>query len=708
MLPSDSDAERDVVQVVLGHGPQIPLDYLCPAGGVAEGTLVRVPFRHTAQVGLVVSRRPAEVAAGRLRAITEVLGPALGDAGEAIFVADAMRLRYLSSWPQAVAPILPGARGFEPEAARWEIAAALSPEERDHLRRRAPRQLAAFQSLAEGPRPLALDLALPMAKKGLVRRHVPIPPRPPQGGGPELTSAQAAALEALRRGRGGTHLLFGVTGSGKTEVYFRLIEDALAAGRGALLLVPEIALTAQLVDLVQARFGNRAAVLHSAVGETARHSALRRLHEGLADVVVGPRSAVFAPIEAGVVIVDEQHEASYQQEEAPRYHAQDVALWRAARRGATLVLGSATPDLATFQAASEGRIGLVELPERIAGRPLPEVRLVDLRRNPGRIFTPELTRAVADSLRQGQQAILLLNRRGYHPSMICTACGHVPTCPQCSVAVAYHEGGEAVCHLCGWRGAAPGRCPACQGRLRLLGTGTQRVAQAAQETWPGARVLRLDRDAVQRVGGADKVYAAFRRGAADILVGTQMVAKGFDFPLVTTVGVVIADIGLGQPDYRASERTFQLLMQVTGRAGRAEHPGRAVIQAFDPEHAAFRHAARHDYRGFAAQELGERRRGGYPPFGELLLIGYSGIEEQAVEGLARRRTMDVRQMAGPDVRVLGPAPAPIPKVKGRYRWQTLLIAQRRELLRQIAAALPPVQDAGGLREALFFDPRQFR
>jgi primosomal protein N' (replication factor Y) len=519
---------------------------------------------------------------------------------------------------------------------------------------------------------------------------------------------QAAALAALRRGRGGTHLLFGVTGSGKTEVYFRLIEDALAAGRGALLLVPEIALTAQLVDLVQARFGPRAAVLHSAVGEAARRSAMRRLHEGLADVVVGPRSAVFAPVDPGVVIVDEQHEASYQQEDAPRYHAQEIAMLRAARRGATLVLGSATPDLGTFQAASEGRIGLVELPERIAGRPLPEVRLVDLRRTPGRIFTPELMRAVRDGLRQGQQAILLLNRRGLHPSMVCTACGHVPTCPECSVALAFHEGGEAVCHLCGWRAAAPPRCPACHGPLRLLGTGTQRVAQAAMETWPGARVLRLDRDAVQRVGGADKVYAQFRRGGADILVGTQMVAKGFDFPLVTTVGVVVADIGLGQPDYRAAERTFQLLMQVTGRAGRAEHPGRAIIQAFDPEHPAFRFAARHDYRGFAAQELRERRRGGYPPFGELLLIGYSGIEESAVAELAMRRSAEIRRLAGPDVRVLGPAPAPISRAKGRYRFQTLLIAPRREQLRQAAATLPPLPDTDGLREALFFDPRQFR
>jgi len=707
LLRSDSDAEREVVQVVLGHGPPIPLDYIAPPGGVADGMLVRAPLRQGTDIGLVVSHAPPEVPKARLRAIAEVLGPALGDAGETAFVARALRSRYLCSWPQAVGPMLPSARGFVPTAARWEAAAALAEDEAEGLRRRAPRQYAALASLAGGPRPLALSLALPLLRKGLIRRHAPpLPPPPAAGGGPPLTAAQAKALGALRRG--GTHLLFGVTGSGKTEVYFRLIEDALGAGRGALLLVPEIALTAQLVALVQARFGDRAAVLHSAVGEAARHAALHRLHQGLADVVVGPRSAVFAPVTPGVIIVDEQHETSYQQEDAPRYHAQDVALWRAARSGATLVLGSATPDLGTFQAALDGRIGLVELPERIAGRPLPAVDLVDLRRTPGRIFTPELTRAVQDSLRQGQQAILLLNRRGYHPSMVCTACGQVPTCPQCSVALAYHEGGEAVCHLCGWRGPAPGRCPACKGPLRLLGTGTQRVAQAAQETFPGARVLRLDRDAVQRVGGADRVYAAFRRGEADILVGTQMVAKGFDFPLVTAVGVVIADIGLGQPDYRASERTFQLLMQVTGRAGRAEHPGRAVIQTFDPEHAACRYAVRHDYRGFAAQELAERRRGGYPPFGELLLIGYSGMEEQAVAELAARCTREARGLAGGGVRVLGPAPAPIPRAKGRYRYQTLLIAQRREDLRAVAAALTPLGDAGDLREALFFDPRQFR
>ena len=706
MSPNASDAEG-VVQVVLGRGPLIPLDYLCP-GEAPPGTLVRVPFRRGAAVGLVVARGPAEVPRERLRPVLDVIGPALGDAGEALFVAEAMRRRYLCSWPQAVAPLLSGAHGFVPEAALWEAAATLDPDALDRLRRRAPRQYEALAALGAGPGRLPATLSAALAGKGLVRRYEPPRPAPPRGGGPRPTPAQSEALRRLREGRGGVHLLFGVTGSGKTEIYFRLIEDALAAGRGALLLVPEIALTAQLVDLVQARFGPRAAVLHSAVGDAARHSALRRLHEGRADVVVGPRSAAFAPVDPGVVIVDEQHEQSYQQEEAPRYHAQDVVLWRAARRGATVVLGSATPDLGTFQAAREGRIGLVELPERIGGRPLPEVRLADLRRWPGRIFSPELVRMVQESLQAGQQTILLLNRRGFHPSMVCTGCGHVPTCPQCSVGLSYHEGGEAVCHLCGWRGPAPRRCPECRGPLRLLGTGTQRVAQAARETWPGARVLRLDRDAVQQRDGAERVYAAFRGGQADILVGTQMVAKGFDFPLVTAVGVIVADIGLGQPDYRAAERTFQLLMQVSGRAGRAEHPGRAVIQCYDPDHPSVRFALRHDYLGFAEQELEERRRGGYPPFGELLLIGYSGMEEQAVADLARRRTEELERLSGGRARVLGPAPAPIPKAQGRYRWQTLLAGRRRETLRAIAAGLWPLADGPDLREALIFDPRQFR
>ncbi len=667
--------------------------------------LVRVPFRRNVALGIVVSQDPPEVAFERLREVSELIGPTLQDPQEAVQLLHLLRQRYLATWPQAAQPLLPSARGFLPEAARWEAAAG-NDSEAEELLRRAPRQKAAYESLRQGPRTLQAALWRPLLEKGLIVRHRPQRPERPKSTGPQATPAQAAALVALRGTPGGVHLLHGVTGSGKTEIYFRLIEDALQAGRGAILLVPEIALSAQLVALVQERFGRRAAVLHSAVGEGARRSALQRLRQGVADVVVGPRSAIFAPIDAGVVIVDEQHEASYQQDEAPRYHAQDVALLRAARSGATLVLGSATPDLGTYHQARSGAMGLVRLSERIGGRPLPTVRVADLRHTPGRIFSPELHALVSESVSRGQQAILLLNRRGFHPSMVCGNCGQVPTCDDCSVALAYHENGEAVCHLCGHRRKAPGACPACGGRMRLLGTGTQRVAQAAREAWPGARILRLDRDAVRNVGAADEVYRAFRDGEADILVGTQMVAKGFDFPRVTAVGVVVADIGLGQPDFRAAERTFQLLMQVAGRAGRADSPGQAVIQTFDPEHPAIRFAVRHDYEGFAAQELRERERGGYPPFGELLLIGYSGREESAVAALAEQRAAELRVRAPEGVRVLGPVPAPIYRAQGRYRWQTLLLAARREDLRRLAANLP--QGDGDPRETPLFDPRQFR
>ncbi len=707
MSPTDSAGpEPRVVQVVLERGPLRPLDYLCPEGLEAvPGMLVRAPFRRTVSLGLVVSQRPPEVAIERLRPIAELIGPTLPEPQEAVQLVQLLRQRYLATWPQAAQPLLPSARGFLPEAARWEIAAGRAAEA-DLLLRRAPRQKAAYDALRGGPRPLQAAIWRPLLEKGLIVRHQASRPARPESTGPALTAAQAAALEALRRKPGGAFLLHGVTGSGKTEIYFRLIEDALLSQRGAILLVPEIALSAQLVDLVQARFGRRAAVIHSAVGESARRQALQRLRQGIADVVVGPRSAIFAPVDAGVVIMDEQHEASYQQDEAPRYHAQDVAFLRAARSGATLVLGSATPDLVTYHAARSGALQLVQLPERIGGRPLPKVHVADLRRTPGRIFSPDLQQLVSESVSRGEQAILLLNRRGFHPSMVCQSCGQVPSCPDCSVALAYHEDGDAVCHLCGHRRRAPGTCPACGGRMRLLGTGTQRVAQAARETWPGARILRLDRDAVRNVGAADEVYRAFRDGEADILVGTQMVAKGFDFPHVTAVGVVVADIGLGQPDFRASERTFQLLMQVSGRAGRADTPGQAVIQTFDPEHPAIRFAVRHDYEGFAAQELRERERGGYPPFGELLLIGYSGREEAAVAALAEQRTRELRKRASDGVRVLGPVPAPIYRAQGRYRWQTLLLAARREALRRLAAELP--QGDGDLRETPLFDPRQFR
>ncbi len=701
-----ADGELRVAQVVLERGPLVPLDYLCPDGLEATpGMLVRVPFRRTIALGIVVSQEPPQVDAARLRPIAELVGPTLHDPAEAAALVRFLRERYLATWPQAAQPLLPSVRGFLPEAARWEAAAGRE-EEAGELLRRAPRQLEAYESLHTGPRTLPAALARQLQRKGLIVRHRPQRPPVPAAGGPEPTPAQAGALALLRAGQGGVHLLHGVTGSGKTEIYFRLIEDALQAGRGAILLVPEIALSAQLVSLVQERFGRRAAVLHSAVGEAARRSALQRLRSGVADVVVGPRSAIFAPVDAGVVIIDEQHEASYQQDESPRYHAQEVALRRAAHLGATLVLGSATPDLGTYHLARTGAMGLVELPERIGGRPLPTVHVADLRRTPGRIFSAELLQLVSESVSRGQQAILLLNRRGFHPSMVCQSCGQVPTCPDCSVALAYHDSGEAVCHLCGHRRKAPVACPACGGRMRLLGTGTQRVAQAATEAWPGARILRLDRDAVRNVGSADEVYRAFRDGAADILVGTQMVAKGFDFPKVTAVGVVVADIGLSQPDFRAAERTFQLLMQVSGRAGRADAPGRAVIQTFDPEHPAVRCAVRHDYGGFAQRELAERERGGYPPFGELLLIGYSGKEEAQVAALAQERTAKLRAAAPDGVRVLGPVPAPIYRAQGRYRWQTLLLAARREPLRRLAATLP--QGDGDPRETPLFDPRQFR
>lgn len=707
MSLSASDGER-VVQVVVEHGPDRPLDYRCPIGITPPpGSLVRVPLRRQEALGIVVSAEPSEVPADRLRSLLGELGPPLRDPQEVVGLIRFLRERHLCTWPQAASVLFPGALGFTPEPARYEIAAGVSEEQIAQLGRRAPRQAAALREVGRRPGPLAAAIVRPLLARGLVAVHQPKAPSPPLAGrGPEPTAEQAAALREIRANPGGVFLLHGITGSGKTEIYFRLIEDALAERRGALLLVPEIALTAQLVALIARRFGDRAAVLHSAVGEAARKKALRRLREGIADVAVGPRSAVFAPLDLGMIIVDEQHEGSYQQEDAPRYHAQEVALLRAARAGATLVLGSATPDLVTYEQACRGEIRLIELHLRATGQTLPKVAIADLRRTPGRLVSPELRSVVTESLDAGEQAILLLNRRGMHPSMVCTACGEVPHCPDCAMPLALHEGGEGVCHVCGHRERAPALCPKCGGRLRLLGTGTQRAAELARDAWPGARVLRLDRDAVRRMGSADAVYRAFRDGEADILVGTQMVAKGFDFPRVTAVGVLVADIGLYQPDYRAAERTFQLLTQVAGRAGRAERPGRVVIQTFDPEHPSVRFAAHHDFRGFAEQELAERRRAGYPPFGQLLLIGYSGSDENAVEQMARARAQEFRQRAPAQVRVLGPAPAPIPRVQGRYRWQVLLVAPLREELRRLYAETPPASDVP--RETPIFDPRQFR
>lgn len=506
------------------------------------------------------------------------------------------------------------------------------------------------------------------------RRILPTRPLP-------LTEAQAAALAVILGERRPT-LLFGVTGSGKTEVYMQAIAQTLAEGRGAIVLVPEIALTPQTVNRFAARFGEAVAVLHSALGDGERHDEWHRIRRGAARVVVGPRSAVFAPVSPlGLIIVDEEHDTGYKQDESPRYSARDVAVMRAHLEGARCVLGSATPSLESWRNAAElGKYALARLPGRVGGATLPDVALVDLREaaRPGQglpIFSEPLVDALKTCLGRGEQAILFLNRRGYAPTYQCGACGEPIACAHCSAKLTYHAKDDTLrCHLCGaWR-RPPDRCPRCGAPLfKPLGVGTQRVEAALGAILPRARVIRMDADSTGRRHSHDELLAAFRAKEADILLGTQMIAKGLDFPNVTLVGILAADRSLNIPyDFRAPERTFQLIAQVSGRAGRGELPGRVIVQTLQPEHPVIRAACACAYERFAAEELAERRAAGLPPYAKLACVTLAGPDPEAVRRAAEAAARRFAACRG--LEALPALPAPLERKEDQWRWQILLKA----------------------------------
>jgi primosomal protein N' (replication factor Y) len=532
-----------------------------------------------------------------------------------------------------------------------------------------------------------------------------------------LMPAQAHAVETLTAALAGgfaSFLLQGITGSGKTEVYLRVIAAARAAGRGALVLVPEIALTPQLAARFRARFGEDVAVLHSALPPRERLAAWRRLRAGEVGIALGARSAVFAPVRAlGVVVVDEEHDPSFKQEEGVRYHGRDLAVVRAQRAGALAILGSATPSLESAHNVLRGRFSRLLLPERATPRPLPEVTVVDLRRHPpgpdGLLSAP-LAEAMAAALAAGEQSILFLNRRGFSTILLCHACGHVVRCPNCAVSMTYHRGrSRLVCHYCGRLQHVPERCPSCSStRLERMGTGTERVEAIVRERFPDARVARLDRDtAGERSApgsGLDAILARMHAGEIDVLVGTQMVTKGHDFPGVTLVGVLKPDQTMNLPDFRAAERTFQLIEQVAGRAGRGDRPGRVVIQTYDPEHPSIVAAATHDYEGFARGELAAREETGYPPFSRMIALRIDA-RDGARARAAATAAADAARRAGSAVTVRGPAEAPLAMLRGRIRWQVWLSSRERAPLAAAArAAAAAVGATGDLRFAIDVDP----
>jgi len=502
----------------------------------------------------------------------------------------------------------------------------------------------------------------------------------------DLTPRQAAALSRIQEGMDSgafaRYLLFGVTGSGKTELYLRAVEHAVRLGRRAICLVPEIALTAQTVERFMARFPGRVALLHSALRPGERADEWERIHTGNCDVVVGPRSALFAPVQnLGLIVLDEEHERTYKQDDAePRYHARTVATRMAQTSGSTIILGSATPDVETFHEAEHHDVHLLELPQRVVGTAdLPKVDVVDmsaeLRAGNYGLFSQSLRDLMTSRLAGGEQVFLLLNRRGTATMMQCRKCGQVVICPRCSVSLAYHSARERlVCHRCGYSSRVPSRCPRCSStRLHFLGVGTQGVVEEVHRLFPAARVLRWDSDVPSGVRSDGSLTTAVRRGEVDVVVGTQMIAKGHDFPNVTLVGVVSTDVGLNIPDYKAGERVFQLLCQAAGRAGRGARPGSVVFQTYNPDHYVIQAASRQDYRGFYRSEIAYREEHSYPPFSRLVRITYANVNEQRARQEAERVTQDLsRRAASGDTKVFGPVPAYVWRLRGHYRLQTTL------------------------------------
>ncbi len=560
------------------------------------------------------------------------------------------------------------------------------------------------------------------AERGLVIRFTQRPAARARwtlggGGRVTLTDEQRAAVEridaALTKGVFTPLLLEGITGSGKTEVYLRCIEKVLAAGRGAIVLVPEIGLTPAAVGAVEHRFGSKVAVLHSAQAEGERWLQWQAVRAGEARVVVGPRSALFAPVvPLGLIVVDEEHDAAYKQQDAPRYHARDLALVLGQRLGIPVLLCSATPSVEAAALVRRAKAGTLKLTRRVAGASLPEVEVVDLRGEPGEpgeqgraLFSGRLRTCLSETLERGEQAILLMQRRGWAPVLLCRDCGHRIDCTECSVAMVVHRrSGDLRCHYCGAHAARPRVCPTCGGTLLdAVGAGTEKVAHHLERLFPGVASAILDRDTVRRRGGLEATLGEFAAGRVQVLVGTQMVAKGHHFPRVTLTGVISADALLGLPDFRAAERTFQLLTQVAGRSGRGGTPGRVVIQTYYPGHPAVRHACGHDVAAFLEEEMVYRRAFHWPPAARLALVRFEAASATAARRAAEAAAAQV-EPARDGLRLRGPAPAPLERIRGQWRWQLILAAPSRRPLRSVLDRIEATPSPTGVRRVVDIDP----
>lgn len=736
------------VHVAIHRPVRQEFTYAVPAELAARavpGARVVVPFGSLREVGVVVGHALEDADGGRrMRSILKVLDeePLIDE--EILSLTRWMAAEYACSWGEAVHAVLPA--GFKREKSRAtvllaRVAEGVGADALAQLEEKWPKQhrlLRTLLDVGEGIelRDVLKQLNLSRApaqtleKNGLITlERVPAARDPFAGTGSARDNArvrpaalmpdQLRAVEALnaavdaRSAR--CFLLEGVTGSGKTEVYLAAIEHALAQGRGAIVLVPEIALTPQTVGWFRSRFGT-VAVLHSGMTDAHRRETWLGVKHGDARVVVGARSALFAPVaDLGVIVVDEEHEPSFKQDSTPRYHTRDVAARRAQLAGAVCVLGSATPSLETWERARRGSYGHLHLPLRASGRALPPVEVLDLRlerraRGGTGLFTERLAHLMKETLGRKEQAILFQNRRGFAPVLWCAACKETLRCKDCDMSLTWHRRiDKLVCHSCCEEHGMPSACPACTApRLRPLGAGSERIEQELGRLFPNARVRRMDSDTMRRREDYERVLGEFGAGDVDVLVGTQMIAKGLDFPRVTLVGIVDADGALHLPEFRAAERTFQLIAQVSGRAGRGEAPGRIVVQTHMPDHPAVQHAARHDFRGFAKTESELRAELGYPPHGRLLRVLFDDTDAERVEAAAARVTAQLEDaLVGTSVEVLGPAPAPFAQLRGRHRRHTLLkcplegpeFVRARELL--VAAIL----DTGRVRATIDVDPQ---
>jgi primosomal protein N' (replication factor Y) len=711
-----------VARVTLEIALRKEFDYLIPpelAGRVEVGTRVKVPFGRRQVLGCVTALAGSSKH-DALKPILKVIGAQSLVTPRVLELARWMADYYCCAPETALKSVLPDAVRKEKEGWRERLVARVLPggEGVDNLTKRQTE----IYHVIEEKRSIALQELLRLTgttpqtvrkleDKNLIEIAPQISERDPYANEQivpteplTLNAEQATALEKINAGRGDYFLLYGVTGSGKTEVYLQAIARALEEGKGAIVLVPEISLTPQTVERFKARFNSGplqtlVAVLHSHLSTGERHDEWHKIRQGRAKIVIGARSAIFAPVEPlGLIIVDEEHENSYKQEESPRYHARDVAVVRGQRENAIVVLGSATPSMESYHNVRRGKYTLLELPHRVDDKQMPLVRVLDMRTEKSKgdkgppIFSQRLKDAIHHRLEANEQTILFLNRRGFATSMQCPDCGFVAECPNCSLSLTYHRHEQALrCHICGHQDRAPLCCPneKCRSpKIRFHGLGTQKVEDVLRKLFPKANVCRMDSDALKRKDDFRRILGDFKRGKIDILVGTQMIAKGLHFPRVTLVGIVYADTGLHLADFRAGERTFQLLTQVAGRAGRGDVEGEVVVQTFSPVHPAIQFARRHDFEGFFEAEMEFREQLGYPPFTRAALLTLRGRNEDKVKFSADHLKRELEKLATdfPELIIAGPAPAPLLRAENFYRYQIMLrLGQMSALSRRLAA-----------------------